>query len=651
MSNDQEKVTENRSISLTWKLVAWILGTCGLIYLGTLLYAHALSEEMIIAGAEREADNARDAWIAEVEKVLRSIEESTQLLGEVLGDLEPSEDELDRVLRAFVAGNPRIYGSTAAFEPFGFRPSLERFSPYCHREGEDIVYADLADDSYSYWEWEWYTQAAKSGEPGWSEPYIDEGGGQIQMVTYSVPFFRETHGERKLRGVVTADLSLKWLTDLVRSIRIGRTGYGVILSGKGEVIAHSNERIRQRRRASGADVEPEVEEIVRHMLEGESAFRTFDDRALGKTTRLTYAPLEMAGWSLVIVYPEDELMEEVNDLFARQIVLLLLGLVVLVAVVVLLSRRLTQPIKALASSAGRIASGDLDTVLPAAHSRDEIGTLTRAFHHMRDSLKNYIRDLQITTAAKERLESELAIARKIQMDMLPEGDIGGDGFELSARLVPARAVGGDLYYHLRADGRLYFLVGDVSGKGVPAALFMARTKTLFETISVRESDVGAALAEVNRNLCKENEAGMFVTVIAGVLDTSTGELAFASGGHDPPARIPDREGKPRFVEIDGGPVLGLLEGLDFPTNRLTLSPGDAVVLYSDGVPEALNEDEDFFTGERLLEVLSRLGPAGASQTSDRVMTAVREFAGKAQQSDDITVMTLRYIPSKDGAGA
>jgi sigma-B regulation protein RsbU (phosphoserine phosphatase) len=601
---------------------------------------------MIIRSAEREAENAARAWINEVEEVLRSLEESTGLLGDALGRLDLSDDDLGRLLRAFVAGNTKIYGSTAALVPYGFSSSIERFSPYYHRVSEEeIVFADLADDAYRYWEWDWYTEVVESGEPRWSEPYYDEGGGNIPMVTYSVPVFRETGGERDLIGVVTADLALGWLSELVRSIRIGRTGYGVIISGSGQLIAHSDETVTEMRQRNA---EPEVEEIVRRMLQGESGFRVFEDQVLGKRTRLTYAPIGTAGWSLAVVYPEDELMEDVDSLFAKQIALLILGLGILVGVVVFLSRHLTRPIKALASSAGRIATGDLDTDLPIVSSHDEVGTLARAFHHMRDSLKNYIRDLQITTAAKERLESELEIARKIQMDMLPEGEIGGgedDGFELSAKLVPARQVGGDLYYHFMADGRLYFIVGDVSGKGVPAALFMARTKTLFETISVRENDVGAALTEVNRNLCKENDAGMFVTVVAGVLDLASGELACAAGGHDPPALIPGSGEPPRFVEIDGGAVLGLLDLGDFPTNHYTLEPGDTVVLYTDGVPEALNEKEDFFTGERLLEVLSRLGPSGAAQISVTVMTAVKDFAGNARQSDDITVMAIRYTPS------
>jgi len=341
-------------------------------------------------------------------------------------------------------------------------------------------------------------------------------------------------------------------------------------------------------------------------------------------------------------------MAEVNSLFLRQLAILLFGLAVLVVVVWMLSRYFTRPIKALATSAGLIATGDLDLELPAVTSKDEIGALTGSFHHMRDSLKTYIHDLQVTTAAKERLESELQIARKIQMDMLPKGDIGGgekDAYELSAKLIPARAVGGDLYYHFESNGRLYFMTGDVSGKGVPAALFMARARTLFETVALRESDIGATVAAMNLSLCKENEAGMFVTCFAGILDGTTGELSFAVGGFDPPVSIASSGGQPQFIEFEGGPVLGLLEVPHFETNHRTLNPGETLVLFTDGVSEALNEKEEFFEADRLLEVLADVGPTPASQVSTLVMKAVKDFAGSAPQSDDITVMALRYTPT------
>ncbi len=648
----ESEVKKSRFHSLFWRLGFWILGTCGLIYLGTLAYSYGVSREMAIRSAEKEAVEATRASVKEIKEVLESIEESTRLLASVLGVVDPSEEELGLLLQSFVATDPKIYGSAAAFVPFGFDESREWFSPYYHREGDELTFADLAADNYRYWEWDWYTDVVASGEPQWSEPYVDEGGGNVLMVTYPVPFSRETSNGLELRGMVTADLSLEWLHDVVRSIRIGETGYGVILSRTGQIVSHPDESLMDRRQPifdlEEFDPEPEVAEILPRMLQGEAGFQSFYDRFRQKRARLTYAPVGRAGWSLAVIYPEDELMADVHSLFLKQLAILVLGLAVLMGVVWILSRYFTRPIKALATSAGLIATGDLDLELPAVTSKDEIGALTGSFHHMRDSLKTYIHDLQVTTAAKERLESELQIARKIQMDMLPKGDIGGgenDGYELSAKLIPARAVGGDLYYHFESNGKLYFMIGDVSGKGVPAALFMARARTLFETIAQLESDIGATVAAMNRSLCKENEAGMFVTCFAGILDGATGVLRFAVGGFDPPVSLSGNGSEPQFIEFEGGPVLGLLEVPHFETNLRTIAPGETLVLFTDGVSEALNEKEEFYNAERLLDVLADVGSRPASKVSTLVMKSVKDFAGNAPQSDDITVMALRYTPT------
>jgi sigma-B regulation protein RsbU (phosphoserine phosphatase) len=279
-------------------------------------------------------------------------------------------------------------------------------------------------------------------------------------------------------------------------------------------------------------------------------------------------------------------------------------------------------------------------------TRDEIGRLNAAFHHMRDSLKTHIKDLQETTAAKERLESELKVARRIQADMLPKGTAGGpdEGYELGATLVPARAVGGDLFNYFRDGPRVFFLVGDVSGKGVPAALFMARTKTLFEAVAAREADPGAVLAAANRNLCTENDAGMFVTAVCGVLDLTTGELSFALAGHDPPVLVP-AEGEPEPLRVEGGRVLGLIEGSDYPVNRLRLGHRDAVVMFTDGVSEAQNLEGGFFGIDRIVEVVRQHRHEDAVTITDALLAAVRGFAGEAPQSDDITLMTLRFLSS------
>ena len=264
------------------------------------------------------------------------------------------------------------------------------------------------------------------------------------MVTYTVPVYVDTG---TLAGVVTADVTLDWLNDRMKSIHIGETGYGVLLSHEGQIMAHPDEAVFESHQnaieLNEARGRKDITAIVRSMLAGESDFVPFHDIILNKAVLLSYGPVGRAGWSLAVAYPEDELFADVVRLFRRQLLLLVTGLVALVGLVLFLSRQITSPITALAGSAGKLASGDLDLELPEVRSRDEIGTLTGAFHDMRDELKTYIHDLEVTTKAKQKLESELQIAHDIQMAMLPKPPKGDDErYELAARLEPARAVGG-----------------------------------------------------------------------------------------------------------------------------------------------------------------------------------------------------------------
>ena len=195
--------------SLTWRMVFWILGTVGAVYLATTFYSNLLSRRMMLETAQREAESVTRAEIGEIQKVLRSVEENTQFLAAVIELLDPTEEELRTALQAFVQGDERIYGSAAAFVP-----SPEPFSPYYYVAPDGQVRtADLAADNYRYWEKDWYAVPAASGQAQWSEPYVDEGGGKAWMVTFSVPFFYAVSDERELRGVATADVSLQWLNE------------------------------------------------------------------------------------------------------------------------------------------------------------------------------------------------------------------------------------------------------------------------------------------------------------------------------------------------------------------------------------------------------------------------------------------------------
>jgi sigma-B regulation protein RsbU (phosphoserine phosphatase) len=629
--------------SLTTRLIVWTLVAVGAVYLATVVVSNTLARRMAIAAAEREAVNETEAAVSHVEDVLHSIEERTLALGEALSVLSPGGEKADRLLLRFVEGNRDLFGGAIAWAP---SPRGEHRALYHHWGTDDsgrLESADLASEAYRYWERDWFRQAFTSKQPLWTEPYRDTGGGGAWMVTFAVPF---GPADGAPAGVVTADLRLERLDSIVAEIELGRSGFGVLVSRTGHVVATSKSEGVDRTATVLQQARPEarawLEPIVRKVQAGEAGFARVERE--GRPFRLTYRPLQRAGWTLAALYPEEDLLAGVSRLRVAQASLGLGGLALLALVVVVLSRRLTRPLAGLAASADTIARGDLDAPLPPVESRDEVGALARSFHHMRDSLKEHIRNLQETTAAKERLEGELRAARRIQAAMLPEPAAGGpgEGYELGATLVPARAVGGDLFDHFRDGPRVFFLVGDVSGKGIAAALFMARAKTVFETEASREADPGALLARVNRSLCRENDAGMFVTAVAGVLDVSSGELTFALAGHDPPVLVP-AAAPPTALSAEGGRVLGLIEVSDFPVNRLRLGPGDAVVVYTDGVSEALDTGGAFFGVERIVAAVGPLRQAAAPAVTGGLLGAVRAFAGEAPQSDDITILTLRRL--------
>ena len=292
---------------------------------------------------------------------------------------------------------------------------------------------------------------------------------------------------------------------------------------------------------------------------------------------------------------------------------------------------------------------EADLVRVSAGRRDEVAYLGGALRSMMATLKVYIADLKETTAAKERIEGELAAARSIQIGMLPR-DFTPDeaaGYDLHAVLEPAKAVGGDLFdFFMLDEHRLFFLVGDVSDKGVPAALFMAVTKTLFAIEAQRDStSVSGIMARVNTALCRSNSEDMFVTVCAGILDTRTGVAICSDGGHDAPLAL--RHGGVEPIEKQGGLALGIFADSRYREWTIQLAPGEGLVIYTDGVSEAMNAAGQMFGTQRLRRILRALAPeVPARAVTARVMSAVRVFVEDYPQSDDITLLVLRWIPDR-----
>lgn len=354
---------------------------------------------------------------------------------------------------------------------------------------------------------------------------------------------------------------------------------------------------------------------------------------------------ELKGGAILVTLPTDHVQAAIRN--ETRLAIVVSGLALLLGSVIAIfgANTISRPVADLTEMTRRIAGGDF-TQRIAISAKNEIGALAASFNEMTRRLNESIEHLKEITAAKERIESELQIAHEIQMSMVPKifpPFPDRSEFDIFAALVPAREVGGDLYdFFFIDDDHLCFAVGDVSGKGVPASLFMAVTKTLFRaTASGNGGTPGEILARLNTDICRDNESGMFVTFFCGILNIRTGQVDYSNGGHNLPYYL--RRDGVSPLENFGGISLGLMEQSPYASGRMVLRPGDALLLYTDGVTEAMNLSRTLYSDERLEKFLGTNRGSAPSQIIGDLISDVRHFAGEAPQSDDITLLALHYF--------
>jgi sigma-B regulation protein RsbU (phosphoserine phosphatase) len=354
-------------------------------------------------------------------------------------------------------------------------------------------------------------------------------------------------------------------------------------------------------------------------------------------------PLLDTGWKVVIVIPEAELDSDIMLLTGEIALAAVAGLLVLVLIIVSITRNMINPLGRLARVTADIGSGNLDIKLPPPQRNDEIGALTNDFRSMRDSLQTHIEQLKETTAKQQKLESEIQIAKGIQMSMVPGGgtlSIKESSYDLYSILRPARSVGGDLYYIQHEANKLHFIIGDVSDKGVPAALFMAKTVTLYTGALDDDLSPGETFTHMNHALCQNNDACMFVTALCGTLDLDTGQLVMANAGHMHP--VQKTQNTSAELIVDGALALGLMEKVEYPDVIHTLGAETSLFMYTDGISEAFNPAGEQYEEQRLLAFIDRSKDLSAEALGSSSLAEVEKFVESAEQSDDITLMVIHY---------
>jgi sigma-B regulation protein RsbU (phosphoserine phosphatase) len=356
------------------------------------------------------------------------------------------------------------------------------------------------------------------------------------------------------------------------------------------------------------------------------------------------APLGASGWHAVLFFPEADRAEATIAFRRHLLAASLIGGLLLALAMAALARSIVRPVSALAQATVEVAGGRLESPLPPIRTRDEVGHLARSFGLMQQALVRHVEQERRSAAEQERLEGELRIARSIQLSLIPPPTALAPerlGCDVHGVLVPAKAVGGDLYEVIRrADGSLCFVIGDVSDKGIPAALLMAVTHTLFEALAREQLSPEQLLSRINEALAAQNAADMFVTLQCGLFDPASGRLRLASGGHTRPVLL-GADGTPRLLEMPLGTVVGVAEGLEFPAVDLTLGSGEGLLLYTDGVSESHDTASRLFGEEGLLSCLAGRSAAPASEIAHAVLAAAQGFAAGREPFDDIAILVVR----------
>ena len=462
-------------------------------------------------------------------------------------------DTLQTLLRNLLDSSPVLADAAIGFIPDYYPEKGYWYEPVVARrpngEYEEMI---LGSTSHDYFKLDWYEIPARTGEKYWSEPYFDESAGRTTVVSYAIPL---KDREGKLVGVISADLTLEWLSDLLHDFQLYPNTYCTLESAGGQMI-----------------VSPPA------------------DRMDNKSEKYSIH-LDSTGWDMSVVIPRNEIFKTVNRLSLMLGFLQLMGLMLL----------------------GMIA-----------------------FKSVKDQSK-----LENVRSKKDKIDNELRIARGIQMSMVPKQfppfperkDV-----DLSATIVPAREVGGDLYDFFIRNDKLFFCIGDVSGKGVPAALVMAVTRSLFRSVSVHEKSPQRIVSSMNESMAEMNDSNMFVTFFCGVLNLSSGHLHFCNAGHNAPMLLSNSV---EHLSVLPNLPLGVMPEMQYVEEDCYLPAGSSLLLYTDGITEAENTSREQFGERRTMEALDP--SLGVKENQERLLASIDDFVGNAERSDDLTMLIIQYM--------
>ena len=627
-----------RSLATRMSLVTVFFAA--VILIAALGYMFNVSRQAIRKEAVDRATNQLENTVLRVTNILNRVEVAANNTAWLINRHLDSPDIMFEYSRRILENNPDLNGCSIAFEPYFFPGRGRYFSAYSYNDDGVIETTQEGNEHYEYFYLDWYQLCKLLDRPVWTEPFMDYNPENIyskdMIASYCQPL-KDKGG--KYIGTLSVDLSLSWLSNTISSVKPYPNSYSIMIGQGGTYFVHpdSTKLVYQSIFTESMEHPDTAMVSLGHAMQrGEEGMRQL--KVNGEDCYVFYKPLSTTGWSVAIVCPESDIFGGFNKLRRSVTGTVIGGLLLLMLVCGRFIRHEIKPLTKLARQAETIASGDFSVTLPEDGRTDEIGQLTESFTNMQHSLVSYIDELKTTTAQKASIENELKVASDIQMSMVPRmfpAFPSRKDIDLYASMTPAKEVGGDLYDFFIQDEILYFCVGDVSGKGVPASLFMAVTRNLFRIVAQQGLPPAEIASHINNILAVDNDRGMFVTMFIGKADLRTGRLDYCNCGHNAPI-IDGQFLKMQYVNQP----LGLWEDDPFCGESIDNIKGKQILLYTDGLNEAENQDKVILGNERLIELMKDAKDLGAKQVVDMLLAAVETHRAGADQNDDLTLLCL-----------
>ncbi len=530
------------------------------------------------------------------------------------------------------------------FEPYIVDETQKRVCFYAYRNKENKVVLDesFSSEEYDYHNQGWYKQIISKVTPEnnvvWSEPYYEKQGSNTLMITVGTGIY--VNG--RLIGISTVDWEISTIIDDVAKMKPLEKTFSMYKNGneiKNSFALFGNKDYDYI--IATSDPYLNNNELIGHSLK---EVPWYADN-LYVITYITYHNKKYIpfyktlrnGMVLVVCVPKREMFREIDKFYINMfIVLLLIGFIIPALLYFSMNRYIINPIDKLTSIAHKISNGE--DVNIKIEKPEEFAQLASTYDKMTNDIKSI-------TQERAKINSELSIAKSIQASSLPNvfpPFPDKTEFDIFASMEPAKEVGGDFYdFYFINDTKFMFLIADVSGKGIPAALFMMTVKTLINNSSQANDNPKELIENINKKICETNKEGFFVTMLAGIVDTETGELNLINCGHNPPL-IKKQDGNYEYLKLNSNVPLGIFEDTEFEIYNTVLNPGDIIYTYTDGVTEATDISDEIYGGQRLHECLNNIKETEPIEIEQKIKDSIIEYTDSAPQSDDITMLIFKY---------